>query len=120
MKDIIRRGTVSNINYETGTVRVVYEDRDDLVSSDLSLLSFEYNPPDIGDMVIVAFLSNDISQGFVLGKPYNDNNIPSSGKKNVIRKDFDDNNFIEYDKTTKTLTFNVEKMVVNGHFTSNG
>lgn len=118
MQDIIRRGTVSNVDYENGTVKVVYEDRDDSVSFDLPLFSFEFNPPEIGDMVIAIFLSNDTTEGFVIGKPYNTNNRPSNGKKNIIRKDFDADNFLEYDKVTKTLTINVENVNINGNFTN--
>mgnify|MGYP000879194820 CR=1 FL=1 len=118
MKDIVRRGTVSNVDYENGTVKVVYEDRDDAVSFDLPLLSFEFNPPQIGDMVIVIFLSNDTTQGFVIGKPFNSNNRPSNGKKNILRKDLDASNFLEYDKSTKTLTINVENVRIKGNFTN--
>lgn len=113
MKDIIRRGTVESIDYRNGTVKVVYEDRDDSVSFDLPLMSAEYNPPSIGDMVIAAFLENDPTQGFIIGKPYNENNKPIGGK-DIIRKDFDKDNYIEYNKSTETLKINVKKVVING------
>jgi phage baseplate assembly protein gpV len=114
MQDMIRRGTVESVNYENGTVKIVQEDKDDAVSFDLPLMSFEFNPPDIGDMVIAAFLSNDVSQGFVIGRPFNVNNPPKNGKRNVIRKDYDSKNYIEYDKSTETLTINVKNIIVKG------
>lgn len=116
MNDIIRRGTVESINYKNGTVNIVQEDRDNLVSFDLPLNSFEYDPPSIGDMVIAAFLSCDSTQGFVISKPYNENNKPKNGNKNIIRKDFDSNNYMEYNKETKTLSINVENVIINGNF----
>lgn len=120
MNDTIRRGTVESIDYKNGTVRIVQEDRDDAVSFDLPMMSFEYNPPNIGDMVIAVFLSNDSSQGFVIGKPYNVNNIPTNGRKNLIRKDFDKDAYLEYDKDTKTLTIQVSKVAFNGNLIING
>ncbi len=120
MNDLIRRGTVESINYKDGTVKIVQEDRDDAVSFDLPLFSFEYDPPDIGDMVVAVFLSNDSTQGFVLGKPYNTNNPPKNGKKNIIRKDYGVDAYIEYDKSTKTLTIKAENVIIEGNFTQGG
>lgn len=114
MKDCIRRGTVESINYQNGTVKIVQEDRDNAVSFDLPLMSFEYNPPDIGDMVIAIFLPNDSTQGFILGKPYNNSNRPVNGRKNIIRKDYDVDAFIEYDKDSKTLTIQAQHVVLKG------
>lgn len=114
MKDCIRRGTVESINYQNGTVKIVQEDRDNAVSFDLPLMSFEYNPPEIGDMVIAVFLSNDSTQGFILGKPYNNLNRPTNGRKNIIRKDYDVDAFIEYDKSSKTLTIQAKHVVLKG------
>lgn len=120
MNDLIRRGTVESINYAEGTVKIVQEDRDNAVSFDLPLLSFEYNPPNIGDMVVAVFLSNDTTQGFVIGKPYNSNNLPKNGNKNIIRKDYDVDAYVEYDKSSKTLTIKAEHIVVKGNFRQDG
>lgn len=82
------------------------------------MMSFEYNPPEIGDMVLAIFLSNDSTQGFVIGKPYNDLNRPKNGKKGIVRKDYDIDAFIEYDKATKTLFIEAQNIVFKGHITS--
>lgn len=115
MNDIIRRGTVESVDYKSGTIKIVQEDRDDSVSFDLPLMSFEYNPPVIGDMVIAIFLSNDNTQGFVIGKPYNNSNLPTNGREGVIRKDYDIDAFIEYDKNTKTLTLKAQNILIKGN-----
>jgi len=115
MNDIIRRGTVESVDYKNGTIKIVQEDRDDSVSFDLPLMSFEYNPPNIGDMVIAVFLSNDNAQGFVIGKPYNNSNLPTKGREGVIRKDYDIDAFIEYDKNTKTLTLQAQNILIKGN-----
>lgn len=114
MSYTIRRGSVESVDYRNGTVKIVQEDRDDSVSFDLPMMSFEYNPPDIGDMVIAVFLSNDSTQGFIIGKPYNSNNLPAEGRKGIIRKDYDIDAFVEYDKSTKTLTLKAQHIVIKG------
>lgn len=114
LNDCIRRGTVESINYQNGTVKIVQEDRDDAVSFDLPLMSFEYDPPNIGDMVVAVFLSSDNTTGFIIGKPYNDLNKPSNGRKNIIRKNYDLDAFVEYDKSSKTLTFQAQNVVIKG------
>lgn len=117
---MIRIGTISNINYKEGTVSVVQEDRDDAVSFDLPMLSEEYNPPNVGDMVIVAYPYNDLSEGFVIGKPFNDNNLPTHGEKGIIRKDYDIDAFVEYDRKTKTLFIQAENIVFKGNVVQGG
>lgn len=116
----IRRGTVTGINYKEGTVNIVQEDQDDVVSFELPLLSFEFNPPAVGDMVLAVYLSNDSSQGFIIGTPFNHNNLPKRGEKNVIRKEYDIDAYVEYDKQTKTLTIQAEHIVVKGNVVQDG
>ena len=41
-KEDIRVGRVSAVNYEAGTISVVYEDRDGSVTKDIPMLSHEY------------------------------------------------------------------------------
>lgn len=114
MADLIRRGTVESIDYKNGTVKIVQEDKDNVVSFDLPMMSFEYDPPSIGDMVIAVFLTSDSSQGFVLGKPYNSNNMPKDGRKGIYHKDFDTDAYFEYDRKSKTLTIKAPKIIFEG------
>ena len=53
-KEDIRVGRVSAVNYEAGTISVVYEDRDGSVTKDIPMLSHEYMMPEPGDMVQVS------------------------------------------------------------------
>lgn len=66
MNSLIRIGTVSRINIKEATVDVVYSDSDDMVSSDLQILK-EHDIPKLDDMVLVVYLTNDPSSGFVIG-----------------------------------------------------
>ena len=85
----VRLGKISAIDYPSGTVRVVFSDRD---SSVTRLIPYfcgdEYKMPEIGDTVITLHLSNGSEAAVVLGKPYSGKNPPPEGKKGLYRKDF--------------------------------
>ena len=72
----IRIGKVSKIDYQSGEIEVVYEDRDNQVTTGLPFLcNGEYSIPDdveVGDMVAVAHLSNGSAAGIVLGTYFNE------------------------------------------------
>ena len=120
MKNLIKIGTVESINYKNGTARLLYEELDNSLSFDLPIIANEYNMPNVGDQVVAIFLSQDNLQGFIVGRPFSDDNMPSNGKENIIRKDYDEDNFIEYDKNTETLTINVKQIVINGNLVQGG
>jgi phage baseplate assembly protein V len=121
LKNLIRIGTVSSVNEENGTVRVLFEDKDNMVSDELPLLSYEYDMPDIKDQVLCIFLPNGIEKGFCLGSFYSSVNQPSIRNKNVYYKKFDDGTSIQYNKSTKELTINSEHPInINGAVKVNG
>lgn len=68
MADTIRFGKVSNINYETGCMEIVYEDREDSVTDMIPMLANAgYKMPKVGDIVAVAHNSNGSEEGVVMG-----------------------------------------------------
>jgi len=78
----IRTGKISTINAAKGVARVVYEDKDMAVSSELPILcSGVYTMPKIGDTVLVAHLPNGSSSGVILGKIFNSGNSPQDNTK---------------------------------------
>ena len=87
--DTLRLGKISTINYKDGTARVLYTDRDNAVTAELPLLSFEYRMPAVDDFVLVCHLPNGGAAGIILGPVWNDNNRPPEGKEGLYRKDFD-------------------------------
>ena len=87
--DTLRLGRISTINYKDGTARVLYTDRDQAVTAELPLLSFEYRMPAIDDFVLVCHLPNGGAAGIILGPVWNDNNRPPEGKEGLYRKDLD-------------------------------
>ena len=98
--DTLRLGKISTINYKDGTARVLYTDRDNAVTAELPLLSFEYRMPSVDDFVLVCHLPNGGAAGIILGPVWNDNNRPPEGKEGLYRKDLDKNAgkcFLRYD-----------------------
>ena len=94
----IRIGTVSTIDYEHGMISVKYDELSGAVTADMPMLSFndEYKMPNIDDTVLVLYLSNGSSIGIVLGKIWNESNVPIRTGKGVYRKDLADDVSVEY------------------------
>ena len=107
--DTIRQGVVSSINYETGRVRVVYNDKNDTVTQELPLLTFEYDMPRVGEQVYVAHQSNGAENGLVLCRHWRDDEIPEEYGPHIWRKELRDEagSFIKFDRGSHTLTINV-------------
>jgi phage baseplate assembly protein gpV len=83
----IRLGKISSINYEAGKARVVYEDRDKSVTSELPFLAWQYHMPKINDLVVVACFSNGTVAGVILGPIYGAANVPHKGAEGVFRQE---------------------------------
>ncbi|MBP1924588.1 phage baseplate assembly protein gpV [Sedimentibacter acidaminivorans] len=67
VKNIIKVGQVSSINFNKSSVKVTFPDKDNIVSNYLPILNPGYYIPKIGDQVVCIFLGNGIEQGFCLG-----------------------------------------------------
>jgi phage baseplate assembly protein V len=114
LKNLARVGRVSSINPADATVRVVFEDRENMVSYDLpvivrqSMRNKDYWLPDVGEQVLCMFLPSGNAQGFCLGSFYSEvDTLPvSSQNKRHIR--FEDGTSIEYDRGTHTLTIQAQ------------
>jgi phage baseplate assembly protein V len=113
LKNMIRIGNVSTIDYNRGAVKVTFPDKDDIVSDFLPYLSFEYNMPKVGDTVLCVFLPNGISKGFCLGQPYSLKNMPKQPGPQYYYKNIYDEAFYQYDKNSKTLTIDADNIVLN-------
>lgn len=107
--ETVRFGKISSVNYEAGTVRVVYHEKDDCVTSEIPLLSFEYMMPEVDDAVLVLHLSNGAEAGVVLGRPWSDENKPPEGSQGLWRKDLDreaGKGMLRYKDGTLTIKMN--------------
>lgn len=106
-KIVVRTGKVSEINYEKGTVKVVFEGLEDYQSQELQVLHRKtkkhktWDMPDIDEEVLVLFLSTGAGEtGFVVGSFYN-TNTPTPATDDRVKYIFEDGTYFEYDKKTK-------------------
>ena len=80
IKNLIRIGTVSAVNGESCSARVVFEDKDNMVSAELPIITIgskqtkAYWLPEVGTQVLCIFQPNasgsGISKGFIIGAFY--------------------------------------------------
>lgn len=112
LKNLIRVGRVSSLG--KATARVVFPDRQNMVSYDLQVIvrksqnDKDYWMPDIGEQVVCLFLPSGNAQGFILGSFYSDVDQPPVDNPNKRHVTFADGTVIEYDRSTHTLTVNAQ------------
>ncbi len=90
-ESFFRIGKVSSCNYEKGTARVVYADRDNCTTIELPYFCpfEEYYEPEVDDLVCVFHLENGSSKGIIMGRYWSKNHAPPDGvKQGIRRKDF--------------------------------
>ena len=83
----IRLGKISSVNYAEGKARIIYEDRDQSVTSELPFLSWQYYMPKVDDLVVVACFSNGTVAGVILGPIWNAANKPHDGESGIFRQE---------------------------------
>lgn len=120
MKDIIRTGEVSSIDFKNGMIKVTYPDRDNDVTDSIPYLSLngEYKMPNEGDMVVVLHLSNGSSFGIALGTFWSDGNKPYKTGKGLYRKELSNalnEAYFEYDSSTNTLIIKANNVVIQSN-----
>lgn len=121
--DQIRIGKISSLNYEDGTARVVYSDRDDAVTAELPLLSTEYYMPEVDDLVLVLHMPNGAEAGVIIGEFWNDNNRPPESGIGLYRKDLSRSGkaYVKYDDATGSMTIHCPGGInIDGDVTVNG
>lgn len=74
-RNLIKVGRVNSVNSLKGTVKVLFEDRDNSISGDLPVFEFA-KIPNVRDQVACIFLGNSIEVGFCLGRYYSAENLP--------------------------------------------
>lgn len=110
---IVRIGTVSSTNPETATVKVVFSDIDNMVTTDLPVIVPQgiknkyYAMPDVGENVLCIFIGQGVGDGFCLGCFYTPSVIPPVSNQNKVHYAFEDGTFIEYDREEHKLTADV-------------
>lgn len=109
LKNLIRVGKVSSVDYEKATARVVFFDDDDIVSYDLPVLqknafkNKDYCMPDVDECVVCLFLPSGVATGFILGSVYTGNVAPPEKMADIRTVSFADGTRISYDRKASTL-----------------
>ena len=114
IKNLIRAGVVSAVNVAKHRARVTFEDKDDVVSGELPILTAFaeknkcYRLPDVGESVLCLMLPNstESGEGFIIGSYFNDVDTPNANSQDVSRIDFSDGTFIEYNRSSHKLSIN--------------
>ena len=122
IKNLVRSGVVSSVNPETCAARVVFEDRDNLVSAELPVLQSAcaenkfYSLPDVGDKVVCLMAPNaDDGSGFIIGSFYGEKNPPPAQSQDITLIKFGDGTEIKYDRAKHELKINcVGNVKING------
>ncbi|WP_295163440.1 phage baseplate assembly protein V [Selenomonas sp. F0473] len=121
VKNFIRMGRVSEVFPAEMAVKVVFEDKDNLVSDKLPVLvrgssgNRDYWLPDVGEQVCCLMLPNGHNAGICLGSYYAESAPPAVADANIRRIDFADGTYIAYDRAAHTLRIQcVGDIIVNG------
>ena len=107
IKNLIRIGTVSAVNGESCSARVAFEDKDNMVSAELPIITIgskqtkAYWLPEVGTQVLCIFQPNasgsGISKRFVIGAFYSTQDAPVENNADVRSITFADGSFIRYE-----------------------
>lgn len=115
-------GKISSINPELGRARVVFDDKDGVVSAEMPI-RYEatggdkcYHMLTIGEQVIVDVPDDSHhGDGVILGSYYSESSPPECTDPNKWRIKFANGDYIEHDNETGNL-----KIIVKGNITING
>lgn len=113
--DCVRVGEISSLNYEEGTAKVIYPDKNDAVSKEIPFMWFEYDMPVVGDYVYVVLLNTGVEDGLIIGRYYMDGRQPIEPGAHIWRKEFGEDTFARYNRDTKTFTLKAENIVLEGN-----
>ena len=118
-RQLVKEGKVTAINAETHMVRVEFEDKDGMTSDEMPVLTTcafgnkFYAMPDVGDMVVCLFASNSdmTGNGWIIGSRFNDKSTPNAKSADVMRMDFKDGTFVEYNRESHEMKIRCEGKV---------
>lgn len=116
MKNLVRIGRVSSISPSANTAKVVFTDKNDLVSGELmiinrgSMADKDYWMPDIDEQVICLMQPNasgkGLNDGFILGSFFSAEDPPQESSADVRAVKFSDGTVVKHDRKTGNLTIN--------------
>lgn len=130
--ELVKIGRVSSVYPDRCTAKVVFEDKDNLISGELPVIqrgsqdNKSYWMPTIGEQVVCLFLPNGRGDGYILGTTYNDEDKPAAQSVHKRKIRFQDGAVMEYDTEQHRLTLdfsgvpNAEILIKNCRITKVG
>ena len=112
IQTMIQVGQVDSRNPQNHTVRCKLPNLDDMITSDLQVLTSragrnkEADLPDIGEEGVVLFLAGDLRIGFYLGSLFHSDNPPPTNDGDKWRQEFEGGAYIEADRGGKRIVIN--------------
>lgn len=121
-QSLIRYGKVSAVYPERATARVVYDDKENLVSAEMPILqpaclqSRFYSLPKVGDNVVtLSYPNGEDGAGVIIGSFYSEVNKPPTTDGNKIMLNISDKLIIEFDESTSELKIDCKgRIKING------
>lgn len=110
----IRIGKISSVNPSNCTARVIFDDKDNMVSHNLPVRqnntkkNRDYYLPDINETVLCVFLPNGDQEGYILGSYYGDLDTPPVDSTAKRGTKFSDGTSIFYDRDNHHMDINIE------------
>lgn len=119
-RQLVREGKVTATFPERHTVRVVFDDKDGMTSGEMPILTScaagnkFYAMPDVGDMVVCLFAGNadQTGTGWIIGSRFNDKSKPNANSQDVMRMDFNDDTYVEYNRKKHELKIGCSGKVI--------
>lgn len=116
LRNLIRVGYVSSqeTNDRQAAARVVYADRQNLVSEPLPILqksskgTQDYWSPEVGEQVVTIHLPNGTNRGFILGSFQSTSAPPPVTDPNKRHTTYADGSVFEFDKNSSVLFINTK------------
>ena len=121
ISEMTRIGKISDVNKEKGTARVLFEDRNNLQSDFLPILTSyaggnkAYYVPDVGDRVLCLYTYE--GRGFILGSYYAGNRVPGEADTGIEYKDGIAVKYYEDEKLLKIDGNGTLKLEIDGDVT---
>ena len=109
LANILRAGRVDSVDYATARCRVAIGN---LLTDPLPFFADRagddrtWNPPSVGEQVLVLSPSGELGAGFVLCGIFSNANPANSSDQNIHRTTYSDGTIVEYDRESHTLNIN--------------
>ncbi len=105
----VQIGSVNSVNSVERTVKVLHEDANGSISTDLPIMRPKPKP-EIGDPILCVYLSNGAAYGICLGEYYQDENTPADNGQFIECMVLPDGSSIQYDTINKKLILNARNI----------